>query len=197
MLPLTLATVMIDPPTALFAGCVLALISIKLIVRDPQREIMKTAIYAGAWSFAYVIAVSFMYVLYPDWMMVYLRDAKDVPLVPVWIVFMIACVACGVMGALSTAVLLSWKKTGLALAVTVGALVFLGLLGWLGGSQYIYVGTFAQFAAGQAPKLMENAHAQTYMNVASGITGAVSVGIIVKRVLETKKLSGAAVRPAA
>src|SRR3954470_22241602 len=123
MLPLVLSTVMIDPPTALFAGCVVALVSFKLIASDPQKEIMKSALYGAIWSAIYVVAVSFMYFTYPDWMFVYLRDAKNVPMIPVWIAFMLACVGAGALGALGTAVLISYRKMSLAIAVTVGALI--------------------------------------------------------------------------
>lgn len=198
-LPLVLATVMIDPPTALFAGCVVALISFKLIARDPQREIMKTAAYGAIWSALYVVAVSFMYFLYPDWMFVYLRDAKNVPMVPIWALFMLASVGAGALGALGTGVLLSFKKMGLAIAATVGALLFLLLLVWLGGTQYVVVGTMEQYVAGKAPPLLENAHAQTYMNIAGGITAVVSIAMIVLRIMQTRKLSAqpVAAKPAA
>lgn len=199
MFPSVLATVMIDPPSALLAGCIVSLVSFKLIQADPQRQILTSAVYGAIWGALYVVAVSFMYFLYPDWMFVYLRDSKSVPLVPVWIVFLLASIGAGALGALGTGFLVSVRKMGLAFAMTAGALLFLALLGWLGAPQYILVGTMEQYTTGKAPMLTENAHAQMWMNVAGGITAAVSIGMIIKRVVETKKLSAAAptAKPAA
>lgn len=197
-LPTVLATVMIDPPSALLAGCIVGLVSFKLIQRDPEREIIKSAAYGAVWGAVYVCAVSGMYFLYPDWMFVYLRDSKSVPMIPIWIVFLLATVAAGALGALATGVLVSWRRMGFAVALTVGALLFLGLLGWLGATQYLSVGTIEQYASGKAPALTENAHAQTWMNVAGGITAVLSIGMIVKRVMETRKLTAVgAAKPSA
>jgi hypothetical protein len=111
---------------------------------------------------------------------------------------MLASVGAGALGALGTGVLISYRKMGLAIAVTVGALLFLALLGWLGGNQYLVVGTMEQYVAGKAPPLPENAHAQTYMNVAGGITAVASIAMIVLRIIQTKKLSQPVVaKPAA
>ncbi|MFL5319536.1 MAG: hypothetical protein ACJ790_07750, partial [Myxococcaceae bacterium] len=96
----TLATVLLDPPTTLFAGALVALVSMKLIARDPVREIGRTAMWAALWSVLYGGAVSYMFFKFPDWMLTYLKDASTVPLVPVFIVFVIALVVCGFAGAL-------------------------------------------------------------------------------------------------
>src|SRR4051812_16786012 len=101
MIPLTLATVLLDPPTTLFAGTIIALVSAKLIARDPVREINRTALFAVIWSVIYGFAVSYMFFVYPDWMLTYLKDASTVPLVPTFIVFMLALVVCGFAGSLA------------------------------------------------------------------------------------------------
>src|SRR4051794_11581409 len=107
MIPLCLATVLLDPPTTLFAGSIIALVSMKLIARDPNREIGRTAMYAVIWSVIYGLAVSYMFFVFPDWMLTYLKDASTVPLVPTFIVFVIALVVCGFAGSLATGWLIS------------------------------------------------------------------------------------------
>lgn len=199
MLPLTLATVLLDPPTTLFAGAVIALISMKLISLDPEREVKRTVIFSLIWAAAWSVSIAYMYFAYPDWMLVYLKDAASVPLVPVFIVFVVLLIVGGWVGAYATAELLARKKTGLAVLLAVGALAWLGFIGWLQAPQYAVVGTFAEYAAGKAPLMSENKGAQFGMTIATIINVLVSVPMIVVRVVQTRKAmraSSTAARPA-
>ncbi len=148
-----LATVLLDPPTALAVGSGLALVSYWLIRRHPDAEVLRVGAMGALWGGLYGLAVGWFFFRHPDWMLVYLIDAAKVPLVPAFIAFVLVCVAHGAFGALAVGTLLARGKKRFAWLVALGALGTLVAVSLLQGAQYAVVGTHAEYLAGTAPAL--------------------------------------------
>jgi hypothetical protein len=187
VMPLMLGTVLLDPPTAMFAGCVLALVSAKLIALRPEQELLRTGALGAGWGAFYAGCVGWLFFTEPDWMLVYLKDAREVALVPAFIVFAGLCAAHGALGALACGALLGRGKKGLAWAVTAAAAATLVSVFWLQWHQYFLVGTWEQYAAGRATRLQDDASTQMAMNVASAIAGVGSIALLVARVRQSRR----------
>lgn len=184
---MTLATVILDPPTALLFGCAVALISSGLIARDPERETMRTALFGAGWAVFYGLCVGWFFFARSDWMLVYLKDAREVPLVPAFIVFLLILAAHGAVGALANAALLRRGHRGLAWAVMVGGILTLGGAFWLQSRQYFLVGTWAEYHAGTAVPLPTDATMQVAMNVSGALSAVSAIGIFVYRYLKARR----------
>ncbi|MBX5483089.1 MAG: hypothetical protein IRZ16_14785 [Myxococcaceae bacterium] len=166
-LPTLLSTVILDPPTALLFGLAFALISARLIAKDPERETSRTALIGGGWGVLYGLSVGWCFFAFPDWMLVYLKDAREVTLPIAYVVFVALCALFGVVGALANAHLLRHGRRGLAWLLTIGAVVTLACIFWLQSKQYALVGTFEAYYAGKAVPLTESKDLQRAMNVSA------------------------------
>lgn len=183
---LLLSTVILDPPSALLAGSVVALISFKLVVQKPEREVLRTGAYGALWGLLYGIAVGLPFFRYPDWMLVYLRDSSGTSLVLLYVLFVVTLVASGAAGGLGTAALVAQKKTALAVALCVGALATLGGAALLTSPQYSVVGTYAEYVAGKAVPLASSA-LPTTMGITSAIAVVGSLAMLAVRIREVLK----------
>lgn len=183
---MTLATVIIDPPTALFAGAILALVSMKLIQKRGQGELWRVAQLSAAWGALYALCVGWFFFNRTDWMFAYALDTAKVPLVPVYVTFVVVCAAWAVLGALGTGALLLLQKTGAAIAAALLAIGGFALLLYVTLDQYTHIGTRTEYLAGTAKPVMEDAVWATASNVASAIFGLAAVGIIVLQVRRTR-----------
>lgn len=186
-MPPTLATVLLDPPTTLLAGAVVALVSTKLLRKEPDAETARVVRYAALWSVAYTVAVGFMFFWFPDWMFAYLTDAKDVLLPAVFLVFGLVLVVCGIAGAAATSWLIIRKQLGAAIALALGALLFLLLISWLQSSQYAVTGSHAEYLAGTAPKLFDTPRAKLGVNLATLVAGVAGVAILGLRIRDVRR----------
>ena len=72
-----LSTVILDPPTALLFGCAVALVSARLIARNPEVEVARTGALGAAWGLFYGLSVGWFFFHRPDWMLAYLKDARE------------------------------------------------------------------------------------------------------------------------
>jgi hypothetical protein len=187
-LPTPLATVLLDPPTALLFGCALALVSSKLILRNPRGEVLRTGLIGAGWGAFYGLAVAWFFFRQPDWMLVYLKDARQVALVPAFVVFLLLLAAHGAAGGLAGAALLSSGRKALAWALTLGAMATLGAGFWLQWQQYFLLGTYEQFHQGQAIPLQSDATMQLAMNVSGAASAVSAVGLFVWRFLQARKV---------
>ncbi len=183
---MTLATVLIDPPTTLFAGGILALVSLKLIARNGVDELWRAAQLSAAWGFLYALCVGWFFFHRTDWMFVYALDTAPLPLVPLFILFALVCAAWGGLGALAVGALLLLKRTGLAFAAFASALAGFGLLLFVTLDQYLHVGTRAEYLAGTAKKTLDDPGWVMASNLASAVFGLAAVGIIVLQVRRTR-----------
>ncbi len=188
-LPITLSTVVLDPPTALLAGSVVALVSARLISLQPDRELMRTTAWGAAWGAFYACCVGYMFFTQPDWMLAYLKDAREVSLLPAFLIFAVLCAAFGAFGGAATGALLHLGRRPLAFALTSLAAATVGAIFWLQWSQYFLIGTFEEFYSGNAVPLPQHAQAQMGMNLAGGLTAAGSIALIVLRLVQTKRAS--------
>lgn len=182
-----IATVLLDPPTALLFGCLVALVSSRLIARNPDGEIPRTGAFGAAWGAFYALSVGWFFFRYPDWMFAYLRDARDVPLLPAYVVFVLICAAFGAAGALGTAALIRRGMRGAAWAVTFGALLTIGATFYLQLAQYLVVGTFADFWAGRAAPIQSVGPMQVALNVSGAVATAGAAAALVTRFLQSRR----------
>ena len=182
------ATVLLDPPTTLFAGCVLALVCTRLIRRDPEKELRKTMLWALGWSLWYGVCVAWPFFKRPGWMFVYLLDTDKVPLVTAYLLFVIALAAYGVCGALAVGLAVSRGKFGFGVVLTVGSAVTLGAVGLLTADQYAVVGTTAQYLAHTAPKLAQDPSMVIGMNAMGAGIGVFSIALLTIKVLQIRRL---------
>lgn len=186
-LPITLSTVVLDPPTALLAGCVLALVSARLITLHPDRELLRTTAFGALWGVFYAGCVGYLFFTQPDWMLAYLKDAREVSLLPAFVIFAALCAAFGAFGGAATGALLHQGRRPLAFALTALAAATVGAVFWLQWRQYFLIGTFEQFYSGDAVPLQSHAAAQVGMNVAGALTAVGSIGLIAVRLLQTRR----------
>src|SRR5215211_1062460 len=182
------ATVILDPPTALLFGCAVALVSARLIAHNPETEVLRTGMWGAAWSVFYGLCVGWFFFQRPDWMFAYLKDAREVALLPSYLVFLAVLAAHGAAGGLANAALLRRGRRGAAWALTAGAIVTLGATFWLQWKQYVLLGSFEEYRSGRARTIQADATMQLAMNV-SGVLSAVSaVSVFVARFVQARRL---------
>lgn len=168
--PLLFATILLDPPTAMLFGGLLALASYKRI-----RLAAKTAIFGstlwGVWvGVFYGITVGWFFFHQPDWMWAYLRDTRDLPLGWAYAVFMLCLAAHGAVGALSVSTLLSFQRWLAALILVTVFALYLSALFFLQWDAYQHVGSFQEY---HTQKALALEHVST-MKQALGLSGAVT-----------------------
>lgn len=170
-----LATVLLDPPTALLAGAVLGLASFRFIAADPTREVRRTAWLGGAWGVWYGLCVGWMFFEYPGWMMAYLKDASELSLPLVYPAFLAACGLFGAMGGLTSGHLVSRRAFGWAFAFALAALALVAAVFWLQWEQYGVIGDLDDYQRGAAVPLVEHPRAMRVMNLAAipAVAGAI------------------------
>jgi hypothetical protein len=184
----TLATVILDPPTALLFGCAVALVSARLIARNPETEVLRTGMLGAAWSVFYGLCVGWFFFQRPDWMFAYLHDSREVSLIPAYLVFLAVLAAHGAAGGLANAALLRHGKRSAAWALTLGAIVTLGATFWLQWEQYLLVGSFEQYWSGRARAVEADATMRLAMNVSGALSAVGAVSVFVGRFLQTRRL---------
>lgn len=193
--PVVLATVLLDPPVALAFGCLVALASSRLIARAPEREIGRTVAFAAGWGAFYGLGVAWFYFTYPDWMLAYLKDAREVALVPSYLIFLAVTMAHGAMGGLVGAIAIARGKRGWAWAMLALALGTYAGVFWLQWRQYFEFGTYAEYVAGRAGKTLEDPAWQRASNLAAGACGLAALAVLALRIRQGRRDStGQAVR---
>lgn len=179
---MTLATVLIDPPTTLFGGAILALISMKLVQKRGVEEVWRVGQLAFAWGFVYALSVGWHFFFRTDWMFFYAMDTSGLPLLPIFALFVFVCAAWGGIGGLSVAALVHAKKTGLAWVAFAGAILGFVMLLLITVDQYKHVGTRAEYLAGTAKLITDDPNWVMASNVSPVIFGLTAVGIIVLQI---------------
>jgi hypothetical protein len=177
-----LATVLIDPPTTLFGGAILALISMKLVQKKGLEEVWRVGQLAGAWGFVYALSVGWHFFYRTDWMFFYAMDTSKVPLLPFYALFVFVCTAWGAIGGLSVAALVHVKQTALAWVTFLGAILGFVMLLFITVDQYQHVGTRQEYFAGTAKLITDDPNWVMASNVSPAIFGLAAVGIIVLQV---------------
>jgi hypothetical protein len=178
---MTLATVIIDPPTTLFAGGILALVSWKLVKAD-VAEVWRVGQLSMIWGLVYGLSVGWHFFFRTDWMFFYAMDTSELPLVPVYVAFLFVCAVWGGLGGLSVAALIHVRQGPLAIAAFIGALGGFGLLLWITLDQYLHVGTRAEYLSGTARFLQEDSSWVTASNISPIVFGLAAVAIIARQV---------------
>jgi hypothetical protein len=191
MTPL-LATIIIDPFTAMIGGCALALFSTQLIQQKPEAELRRTALLGAIWGGWWGCTVGWMYFNYPDWMLVYLIDAQTISLPLTYALFVASLVVHGFLAALGVGALVLHKRLGMAIAVTVGVVATNLLIMAAQGHAYAHIGTFAEYHAGAAKELAEVPRAQMGMTIAGLLAAPPPIIAVVIRLLQGRKASRAA-----
>jgi hypothetical protein len=183
-----LTTVILDPPTALLFGCVVALVSAQLIARNPESEVLRTGVLGAGWSVFYGLCVGWFFFQRPDWMFAYLKDARDVSLLPTYLVFLVVLAAHGAAGGVATAALLRNGRRGAAWALTVAALITLGATFWLQWKQYTLLGSFEEYWSGRARTIHADASMRLAMNVSGALSAVSAASVLVARLLKVRRL---------
>lgn len=181
-----LATVLIDPPTTLFSGAILALISMKLVQKKGVGEVWRVGQLSFAWGLIYALSVGWHFFFRTDWMFVYAMDTSGLPLVPLFVLFVFVCAAWGGLGGLSVAALLHAKKMVFAWLAFAGALLGFVLFLFITLDQYKHVGSRAEYLAGTARLVTDDASWVMASNVSPAIFGLAAVGIIVLQIRRTR-----------
>lgn len=179
-----LATVLIDPPSTLFGGAILALISMKLAKKNID-EVWRIGQLATAWGLVYGISVGWHFFFRTDWMFVYALDTTGLPLVPLFILFLFLCAVWGGLGGLAAAALINARKTGLAFLAFLGAFLGWGLFLFMTLDQYKHVGTRAEYLAGTAKLISDDPSWVMASNVSPAIfllAAVVIIAVQVKRI---------------
>ncbi len=177
-----LATVLIDPPTTLFGGALLALISMKLVKTKGVEEVWRVGQLSFLWGLVYAVSVGWHFFFRTDWMFFYAMDTSSLPLVPLFALFVFVCAAWGGIGGLSVAALVHAKQTALAWLAFAGALLGFVLFLFITLDQYKHVGTRAEYLAGTAKLITDDPNWVMASNVSPVIFGLAAVGIIVLQV---------------
>ncbi len=177
-----LATVLIDPPTTLFGGAILALISMKLVAKKGVGEVWRVGQLSFLWGLVYALSVGWHFFFRTDWMFFYAMDTSSLPLLPLFVLFVFVCAAWGGIGGLSVAALVHAKKTGLAWLAFAGAILGFVLFLFITLDQYKHVGTRAEYFAGTAKLITDDPSWVLASNVSPAIFGLAALIIIVSQV---------------
>ena len=179
---MTLATVLIDPPTTLFAGGILAFISWKLVKTKGLDEVWRVGQLSAGWGLAYGISVGWHFFFRTDWMFIYAMDTSTLPLVPLFVLFLFLCASWGALGGLGVALLVHLQKPALAVTGFVGAFLGWGFFLFITLDQYKHIGTTKEYLAGTAKLITDDPNWVMASNVSPVIFGIAAVGIIVLQV---------------
>jgi hypothetical protein len=187
-----LATVILDPTTAMIGGAAVALFSAQLIQKNPQAEIGRTAMLGAAWGLWYGITVGWMYFNFPDWMLAYLVDAEKVSLVITYAVFVAILVLHGMLAALGVSALVQRKQYIFAGAVLACVIVTNFVIMGLQFDAYTHVGTYAEYWAHLAKPMPEVPRAQMGMTVAGILAAVPGLSMLGVRFVQGRKAARAA-----
>jgi len=197
MLTPLLATVILDPATAMIGGAALALFSAQLIWKNPEVELKRTAILGAVWGGYWGLTVAYMYFNYTDWMLVYLLDAKTISIPLTYLAFWLLLVMHGALAALGVGALVMHRRLALAIAVTVGIVATNLLLMALQGHAYAHIGTYAEYHAGLAKEIAQVPAAATGMTVAGILAAPPPIIAVIVRFLKGRKAAAATAAGAA
>ena len=178
---MTLATVLIDPPTTLFGGAILALISMKL-VRRSMDEVWRVSQLAAVWGFVYGLSVGWHFFYRTDWMFIYAMDTSSLPLVPLFVIFVFLCAAWGGLGGMAVGALLQLRKTALAWIAFVGAIGGWAYFLFITLDQYKHIGTTKEYLAGTSKLITDDPSWVMASNISPVIFGVAAIVIIVLQV---------------
>lgn len=185
---LPLATILVDPQTALIAGAIIPVLMAKLIRLQPELESAKAVKLGAAWGAGYCVSVSYMYFTYSDWMFGYMLDTKDFPLVAFWPVFFGACAFSGAAAAAVGAYFVRTDRLPLAVLCVLGAVTALAVVWIPHWHSYSHIGTFAEYRAGTASPLPGTGTAPIGLNAAGALIAIPSVVMIVNIIRRSMKL---------
>jgi hypothetical protein len=191
MIPV-LATVILDPTTAMIGGAAVALFSAQLIHKNPQVELARTAMLGAVWGLWYGITVGWMYFNYTDWMLAYLVDAQKVSVIATYILFVAILVLHGMLAALGVSALVQRKQYIFAGAVLACVIVTNFVIMALQFDAYTHVGTYAEYWAHQAKPMPEVGGAQMGMTVAGILAAVPGLGMLAVRFVQGRKAARAA-----
>lgn len=184
---LSLATLLVDPQTALIAGSILPLIMMRLIRQQPEVEFRRAVALGASWGFVYGLAVSYMYFNYADWMFAYFIDTTKFPLVPFYFVFLGSLTFCGGASAALGASLIRDGRTALAFLAVGGALLTLAVVQIPHFETYSHICSLAEWKAGTCAPMPGTGNAPMGLNIGFGITALYSVAVIVHTVRRVLK----------
>jgi hypothetical protein len=190
MIPV-LATVILDPTTAMIGGCAMAIFSARLIQKSPDIELGRTALLGAAWGLYYGLTVAWMYFNYTDWMLAYLIDAQKVSITGTYIVFVAILILHGGLAALGVGALMQRKKTALAWAILIGIVATNLITIGLQSDAYTHIGTFAEYWAHQAKPVDEVPRAQMGMTIAGALAAPGVLIVLALRFIQGRKATAA------
>src|SRR5262249_55938901 len=110
-----LATVILDPTTAMIGGAAIALFSAVLIQRRPAGELAGSAGLGAGFGLIDGLSVGYLFFNYPDWMFAYLLDSKTVWVPLAYVVFLLVLALHGLVAALGVGALVLHRKVGAAI----------------------------------------------------------------------------------
>ncbi len=138
-------TILLDPPVAFALGALVPLLAAPMIRRSGGADgygLVAPAL--GAWMAG---IFGFFFFRYPDWMFVYLVEAKRLPLGACYPLFALAWIGGAHLGTRLATRAIVERRTLAALGLVILGLAIWGILFALTADQYVHVGTTLEYRA--------------------------------------------------
>ncbi len=173
-------TVPLDIPTAFFLGGVIALTD-WWSVKKRESILFSRASLAGALcGLWYGFAVTYFYVRYPDWMLAYAVDYREIPTVLMLFIFYVSLAIAGFSSSVLTQVAIKEGHKVMAWIPAFTGLVVLIYVWGITWDQYFHIGTYVEYHSGNAVPLQRHSSMQKAMNILGpvGLLPYVVVGVV-------------------
>ncbi len=179
---MTLATVVIDPPSVVALGGIFTLFAARSIAAGmPLRRSVLVGAAVGGWMGICFGNHAFKY---PAWMLCYLVDPKQLPTVVWYPSFLAAMVGSGAIGAFVAHRFIAHGRRRSALLFVAAMLVVWLALFALTLKRYLVIGTFDEFWSGRARPLAQQPAVVRDFNlvtVATAVPLLVLLAVVIRR----------------
>lgn len=166
-------TVPLDIPNALFFGALIGLFGKRVAKADRPGPLSGPAAWGALVGLLYGVSVTYFYFVYTDWMLSYFMDARSIPVVPVWAVFVATLTAAGWLGALAVQSLFIAGRDLWAWVFSAYAALAFGMVWLVTLDRYMHVGSYDEYMKGIAVRLPDHAAIQRAMAVAGPATAVI------------------------
>ena len=179
---MTLATVVIDPPSVAALGAIFTIFAARSIAAgSPLRRSVLIGALVGGWMGICFGNHAFRY---PAWMLCYLVDPADLPIAIWYPVFLAVLVGCGALGALVAHRLIAQGRRRAALGFAAALLVLWLALFGLTLKRYVVIGTYQEYRAGSARPLAAQPEAIRQFNLvtlATAVPLLALLGVVIRQ----------------
>jgi hypothetical protein len=156
-------------------------------IRATQPGILSRYVLAATgWCAWFGMTVCYFYLTYPGWMWSYIIDERKLALVPSFGLFWLTLVVAGFAGAVLAQELIKAGKTPLVVVLGLYALGTYGAVMAFLGPEYVHIGTYETFHAGQAVA-MQGHPIQGAMTIAGICEAVPALALVAWHVLGGRK----------